>query len=245
MGRSINYCTVRQLLQGLNVYVGDIGSVLLDGHVHFSHWTNACGHITSASIAMCFYRGAAIVCKRGQQAIDLFIPVLLNSETNWWKKDGGLPIYATDTDDETSDSDYFLPASWTVDQTKFVLDNFSGILIQVKNRKGPRRGDVKKCHDKIQRMANQIFETGSMNKPCVSLYMQLGGKRLFEGMDQVEMCSDTLRVSLIVPEQYGYYNPEREGLKLLVKYSYDDIIDGLFANDDNARPFDEIDSVFF
>jgi hypothetical protein len=69
---------------------------------------------------------------------------------------------------------------------------------------------------------------------------------LFKGMDQVEMCSDTLRVSLIGLEQYGYNNPEREGLKLLVKYSYGDIIHGrLFANDDNARPFDEIDSVFF
>jgi hypothetical protein len=215
-------------------------------HVHFSHWTNACGHITSASIAMCFYRGAAIVCKRGQQAIDLFIPVLLNSEIIWWKKDGGLPIYATDADDETGDSDYYLPASWTVDKTKFVLDNFSGILIQVKNRKEPRPGDVKKCHDKIQKVANQNFETGSMSKPCVSLYMQLGGKGSFKGMDQVEMCSDTLRVSLIGLKQYGYNNPEREGLKLLVKYSYGDIIDGrLFANDDNARPFDEIDSGFF
>jgi hypothetical protein len=109
----INYCTVRQLLQGLNVHVGvsDIDSVLLDGRVLFLHRTNACGHITSASIAMCFYRGAAIVCKRGQQAIDLFIPVLLNSETIWWKKGGGLRLYATDADDETSDSDYFLPAS--------------------------------------------------------------------------------------------------------------------------------------
>jgi hypothetical protein len=133
----------------------------------------------------------------GPKAIDLLIPVLLKSETIWWKKDGGLPIYATDADNESSDSDYFLPASWTVDQTKFVLENFSGILIQVKNHKQPRRGDVKKCHDKIQKMANQIFETGSMNKPCVSLYMQLGGKRPFKGMNQVEMCSGTLRVSLI------------------------------------------------
>jgi hypothetical protein len=30
-GVQINYCTVRQLLQGLNVHVGDIDSVLLDG----------------------------------------------------------------------------------------------------------------------------------------------------------------------------------------------------------------------
>jgi hypothetical protein len=33
---------------------------------------------------------------------------------------------------------------------------------------------------------------------------------------------------------------------LLVKYSYGSIIQGrLFAKDDNARPFDEIDSTFF
>jgi hypothetical protein len=71
----INYCTVRELLRGLNSEVPDIDSVLLDGCVHFSHWTNATGPIMPAAIAMCFYRGAAIV-----QAIDLFIPILLKSE---------------------------------------------------------------------------------------------------------------------------------------------------------------------
>jgi len=140
-----------------------------------------------------------------------------------------------------------MPALWSPGQTRSVLDNFSAVLIQVKNHKQPRRGEVADGHDRIQKMANEIFKTGMENKPCVSLFMQLGGKKLFQGMEQVEMRSfGTLRVSLVGLAQYGYQGPDLEQLDLLVKYSYGSIIQGrLFAKDDNARPFDEIESTFF
>jgi hypothetical protein len=88
-----NYCKVRDLLQGLQVDTSAISNRLLDGFVHFSHWANAEGNIQLASIAAAFYRGAGIICKRNQETIDLFIPVLLNSVREWWKENGGLPVY--------------------------------------------------------------------------------------------------------------------------------------------------------
>jgi hypothetical protein len=132
-------------------------------------------------------------------------------------------------------------------QTRSVLDNFSAVLIQVKNDKQTRRGDVPNCHDKTQKMANEIFKTGMENKHCVSLFTKLGGNKLFQDMEQVEMNSfGTLRVSLVGLEQYGYQGLDLEQLDSLVKYSYGSISRGrLFAKDDNARPFDEIDSTFF
>jgi hypothetical protein len=140
-----------------------------------------------------------------------------------------------------------MPAQWSPGQTRSVLDNFSAVLIQVKNDKQPKRGDVANCHDKTQKMANEIFRTGMENKPCISLFMQLGGNKLFRDMKQVEMNSfGTLRVSVVGLEQYGYQGLDLEQVDSLVKYSYGSISLGrLFAKDDNARPFDEIDSTFF
>jgi hypothetical protein len=106
------------------------------------------------------YRGAGIVCKRNQEAIDLFIPVLLNSERKWWKENGGLPIY------HDSKQWYFAPAEWNEAQTSRVLLNFTAILVQVKNRRRISVSHVHKCHDKIEKRADIIFQT--RNKRCVS-----------------------------------------------------------------------------
>jgi hypothetical protein len=127
-----------------------------------SHWTNAKGNVQPTAIAMAFYRGAGIVCKRNQEAIDLFIPVLLNSERKWWKENDGLPIY------HDSKQWYFAPAEWNQAQISRVLLNFSAILVQVKNCKRISVAQAHKCHDKIEKRADIIFQT--RNKRCVSLF---------------------------------------------------------------------------
>jgi hypothetical protein len=131
------------------------------------------------------------VCKRGQQASDLFIRILLNSEQRWWENDGGLPIYDADAhagpgpgpdaddsddgDDDVDDDDtIFMGALWMLGQTRSVFDNFSAVLIQVKNGKQPRRGDVASCHDTIQKMAKEIFK---MRTEIKTLHLPLYGVR--------------------------------------------------------------------
>ena len=202
---------------------------LLNGYVHFSHWTNAKGNVQPAAIAMAFYRGAGIVCKRNQEAIDLFIPVLLNSERKWWKENDGLPIY------HDSKQWYFAPAEWNEAQTSRVLLNFTAILVQVKNRRRISVSHVHKCHDKIEKRADIIFQT--RNKRCVSLFLQLGNHNLEDSVKEVDDKRGTLRISLFGVERYG---SNRDQLKQLVRFTMAED-PGLYDNE-RVRPFFEMET---
>jgi hypothetical protein len=235
----INYCTARQLLTALGVDLNgydDRYRDLLDGSVHFSHWIAALGNITPQSMAMCFYRGCGIMCKPNQTAIDLFIPILLQSDGNWWNAKGGLPIY---------DENTLGLARWDETKITSVLSKFSGILVQVKNRNDHGTNNSRDCHDDIQTVANEIFET--KRKQCISLYVQFGDCKQgdWDGvqMDVPERRSDrfersnetegSLRVSLFGVERYSggrgnqyiYSEREMEQLRLLVDPSIGKVTD--------------------
>ena len=55
---------------------------LVQGMIHMSHWICVSCTITPKLLAMAFNRGAGIVCKEGQFAVDLVIPVLLPLTAN-------------------------------------------------------------------------------------------------------------------------------------------------------------------
>jgi hypothetical protein len=232
------YCNARQLLTGLGADLNgydDRYRDLLDGRVHFSHWIAALGDLTRQSMAMCFYRGCGIMCKPNQTAIDLFIPILLQSDGNWGNDDGGLPIY----DEKTLG-----PARWDERKIKSVLSKFSGILVQVKNRNNHGTNNSRDCHDDIQTVANEIFET--KRKQCISLYVQFGDPKLGGDWDGVQLdapkrrshrivrrkgTEGSLRISLFGVKrykggrsgQYTYSEREVEQLKLLVDSSAGDV----------------------
>jgi hypothetical protein len=130
-----------------------------------------------------------------------------------------------------------------------VLNNFSGIFIQVKNRSDHGVGDSETIHNSIQKLADEIFQ--AKGKRCVSLFVEFGEpkngdidgfqrkldelnshttrmqKRLSELT--TKKMEDTLRVSLFGvnrysvknarPGQYWYSDSELELLKNLVKFS--------------------------
>jgi hypothetical protein len=62
------------------------------------------GDITAQAIATSFYRGYGTMCQPNQKAIDLFIPILLHDNENWWEAEGGIPVY--------DKIDTLLPAKW-------------------------------------------------------------------------------------------------------------------------------------
>jgi hypothetical protein len=201
--------------------------------VHFSHWTNAKGNVQPGNVSQRqsqwrFTVVRKLVCKRNQEAIDLFIPVLLNSERKWWKGNG-LPIY------HDSKKWYFAPAEWNEAQISRVLLNFSAILVQVKNRKRISVAHVHKCHDKIEKRADIIFQT--RNKRCVSLFLQLGNHNLEHSVKEVNDKGGTLRISLFGVERYG---SNRDQLKQLVRFTMTE--DPGLYDDERVRPFFEMET---
>jgi hypothetical protein len=78
-----NFCTVRQVLQGMGLELTAVnGFPLLDKMIHLSHWIKVDHEISAQAIAMAFSSGAGIVCKNQQPDIDLMVPVLLDDRND-------------------------------------------------------------------------------------------------------------------------------------------------------------------
>jgi len=72
-------------------------------------------------------------------------------------------------------------------------------------------------HGRIQLCANKIFQ--SEHKPCISVYLQLGGAH-FKNKQEVEEHNGTLNVSLFGVERYNYQGIRREQLEMLARFSF-------------------------
>jgi hypothetical protein len=144
-----NFCTVRQLLDGLGVDLTAVTNFpLLNKMLHISHWMQPTCNVSAQSMAMSFSRGAGIVCKYNQQDIDLLIPVLLDDRKETWEAEPKLPIVGSSGG----------PAHWAKERKEKVLKNFSAVIVQVKNNKkgcDPKRNTV---HESIQKRASIIFD---------------------------------------------------------------------------------------
>jgi hypothetical protein len=189
-----NYCTVKQLLDGLGVDLTNINKFgLLNKRVHFSYWFQIATDILPHNIAHAFALGYGIVCKKNFPDIDLLIPILLNDKEGFWKSEPLLPMLGPQRG---------VPV-WTEQQETKLLKNFSAILIQVRNNCNSRDGKIQTVHDSVQHRADIIFRESS--KKHISLYMQLGDS-YSRHHDKVEVSNSPLQISLFGIQRYGTVN---------------------------------------
>ena len=98
-----------------------------------------------------------------QEAIDLFIPVFLKGKQKCWEKNPIVPLFGERPG----------KLKWKLEHLAKVRDTFTGILVQVRNNQAGDDTKERESHEKMQKIANQIF---GCKKQCINLYMQIAEK---------------------------------------------------------------------